>query len=415
MSAPLRLAFDRSLRSRDPFGRMKVEWTNVSKANVCPYLGREIPGYQQLGLDAGKVYNLWRHPDELKKAAATWDMIPVLDEHIVVDAANPEKDLIAGTTGTGSKFEYPYLKTPMAVWVGDSIGGIVQRKKRQLSSGYGYRPDMTPGVTPDGVAYDGVMRDIMANHVAIVREGRAGPDVMVADEQPPELLTMAHKRASVLAAVLAALAPALPAAITVTPEVQTAMDEALDAAILAAVDEAMKKSKGAKEHGEACDCGAKGCGKVAKDSDAGKSDGAGKVDPSTGRKPEDGAPNPAAAKDGAITVDTVTKEQATQLAKDAADAAVKLALDAERALVAARDDVAEVCGKIALDTAEKVYRQALKQENVAGHETIHASALPAVWAMHKASKVARASAHGHAQDSVTYGADASAAVASIGL
>jgi hypothetical protein len=41
---------------------------------------------------------------------------------------------------------------------------------------------MTPG-TIDGQSYDGVMRDIVANHVAIVVEGRAGPDVVVGDSK----------------------------------------------------------------------------------------------------------------------------------------------------------------------------------------------------------------------------------------
>ena len=48
---------------------------------------------------------------------------------------------------------------------------------------------MTPGVTPEGEKYDGVMRDIVGNHVALVREGRAGPDVVVGDSK--ENLTMA--------------------------------------------------------------------------------------------------------------------------------------------------------------------------------------------------------------------------------
>lgn len=390
----------------DPFGRMKVEWTNISKANVCPYLGREIPRYQELGLDAAKVYMLWRHPDELAKAAKTFDMVPVLDEHIVTDANNPEKEYVAGTTGTGTRFVYPYLQTPMALWVGDSIDDVKTRRKRQLSCGYGYRADMTAGVTPEGVAHDGIMRDIMANHVTLVREGRAGPDVLVADEQPDFLELPPMKRQSVVEAVVAALA-----GVTLTAEQTTALDVALDAAIgpleVKAAADAKGAPKGAKEHGEACDCGAAGCGKAPAKDDTGK---VGAVDPATGRAPEKGAPNPA-AKDQ--KVDTVTKEQATQLANDAAAAAVKEALAAERALVAARADVADVVGNVALDSAEAVYRSALTTEKVDGAATIHASALPTVWAIHKAGKTARASV---ATDTKAVpSADARAAVAAIGL
>lgn len=49
--------------------------------------------------------------------------------------------------------------------------------RRQLSLGYDVVYDPTPGVTPDGQAYDGVQRRIMPNHVALTRRGRAGASV----------------------------------------------------------------------------------------------------------------------------------------------------------------------------------------------------------------------------------------------
>lgn len=409
------IALDRSMRSQDPFGRMKVEWTNISKANVCPYLGREIPGYQALGLDANKIYKLWRHPDELAKAAHTFDMVPLMDEHIVVDADHPELHAVAGTIGSGVRFKYPYLQAPLAIWVGDSVDDVKTRRKRQLSCGYGYRPDMTPGVTPDGVAYDGVMRHIIGNHVTIVRDGRAGPDVLVADEDPFTEDLPVFKRKSVVEAVVAALA-----GVTLTPEQQTAMDAALDTTIVpletAAFDratkEAMDKAK-KMVHGAACDCGAAGCGSkaAAKDDADGDDDGdtgTGNIDPTTGRAPQSGAPNPAAAKD-----QTMDQEAINKLVADSTSAAVKAALDAERSLVAARADVADVVGNVALDSAEAVYRQALKQENVTGHDTIHASALPTVWGMHKAKKTASTQAADAAIKAPT--AEAAAALSAIGL
>lgn len=396
------------MRTQDPFGRMKVEWTNISKANVCPYLGREIPGWKALGLDGDKIYRLWRHPDELAKAAHTFDMVPLMDEHIVVDANNPEKEYIAGTIGSGVRFKYPYLQAPMAIWVGDSVDDVKTRRKRQLSCGYGYKPDMTPGTTPDGVAYDGVMRHIIGNHVTIVKDGRAGPDVLVADEDPFTEDLPVFKRKAVVEAVVAALA-----GVALSPEQQTAMDAALDITIApletAAFDKATTEAKEkAKKmvHGMSCDCGAAGCGsKAAAKDDTGKT---GAIDPSTGRAPESGAPNPAAAKDKAMDQDAINK-----LVADSTSAAVKAALDAERALVSARADVADVVGNVALDSAEAVYRQALKQENVTGHDTIHVSALPTVWSMHKAKKTAGAQAHDSAIKAPT--AEAAQALAAIGL
>ena len=77
-------------------------------------------------------------------------------------------------------FDAPYLKNSLVVWDGEAIKLIEDDKQKELSCGYRYRADMTPG-TYEGVRYDGVMRDIRGNHVALVEEGRAGPDVLVAD------------------------------------------------------------------------------------------------------------------------------------------------------------------------------------------------------------------------------------------
>jgi hypothetical protein len=47
----LALALDRdSVREKTRDGRLSVKVANISKANVCPYRGREIPGWESLGL-----------------------------------------------------------------------------------------------------------------------------------------------------------------------------------------------------------------------------------------------------------------------------------------------------------------------------------------------------------------------------
>lgn len=189
LSSLTQLAFDRSLRSKDVYGRLRVESSNITKAAVNPYYGREIPGYQGLGLISDKVYQLLRHPDELKKAAPTFDNLPVLLYHVAVSANTPHQEVVVGTTGTGTTFSDGYLKTPLAVWTSEAIKLVESKKQEELSSSYGYDPDMTPGVY-EGQAYDGVMRNIVGNHVALVERGRAGPDVVVSDKNPFEEVSM---------------------------------------------------------------------------------------------------------------------------------------------------------------------------------------------------------------------------------
>lgn len=176
------LAYDRaSVRRRDVNGYLHVDVSNISKANVCPYFGREIPGWQALGLDATKVYYLYRDPGELERGAKTFNNVPILSVHEAVSADDYPDDLVIGSTGTDAAFVAPYLQNSLVIWPSGAQQDIDSKRKYQLSSSYRYRADMTPG-TADGLRFDGVMRDIVGNHVALVFEGRAGPDVVVGDE-----------------------------------------------------------------------------------------------------------------------------------------------------------------------------------------------------------------------------------------
>lgn len=179
------MAFDRqSARSIDADGRLHVSKTNISKAVVNPYYGREIPGWQQLGLEGDKVYRLYRDPEELAKGAGTFNNLPILNKHIPVTVDAPQKDNVVGSIGSDVVFDAPYLQASLCIWDAAAIAGVESEKQCELSCGYRYDPDMTPGTTGDGEAYDGVMRNIRGNHLALVEVGRAGPDVVVADSSP---------------------------------------------------------------------------------------------------------------------------------------------------------------------------------------------------------------------------------------
>lgn len=182
------LAYDRmgSVRTFDQDGRLRVERTPISKANVCSYRGNEIPKWDTLGLDPERIYRLLRDPAELERGAPTFNGLPVLEEHHHVTAVNPRRDLVVGTTGNEASFEAPFLYNSLVVWDGQAIDRIKSGEQRELSSAYRYDADMTPGAY-QGDQYDGVMRNISGSHVAVVPTGRAGPDVLVADAQPESM------------------------------------------------------------------------------------------------------------------------------------------------------------------------------------------------------------------------------------
>lgn len=180
----LLLAMDRAtVRRRDINGYMHVEVSNISKANVCPYYGSEIPDWQAHGLEPDRLYQLYRCPDELQRGAETFNNVPLLSQHVpVIPEDGLPEDLIIGSTGTDAMFDGTYLRNSLVVWSAEYQEAIEDGRQRELSCGYRYRADMTAGNTPEGLRYDGVMRDIMGNHVALVIEGRAGPDVVVGDD-----------------------------------------------------------------------------------------------------------------------------------------------------------------------------------------------------------------------------------------
>jgi hypothetical protein len=185
--SPMHIAMDRdSVREKTRDGRLIVHRTHITKANVCPYRGEEIPGWEKLGLDPQRVYNLLRDPDELAKAAPTLNGVQLLIKHKPVNSKAPQQEITVGSLGSNAEFDGEYLDNSLYVNVQEAIDAIEQNRQRELSAGYHYVPDMTPG-NFRGSAYDGVMRDIVFNHVALVEDGRAGPDVVVGDEALKEI------------------------------------------------------------------------------------------------------------------------------------------------------------------------------------------------------------------------------------
>ncbi|PLG17334.1 hypothetical protein B6J05_14640 [Klebsiella quasipneumoniae] len=345
------LAFDRaSVRTIDANGRLQISRTNISKANVNAYYGREIPGSEELGLEPNKLYRLWRHPDELRKAAKTFNNIPVLSKHIPDFPTDPPNEFRVGVTHSNAEFDGTYLTVGMSIWDNSAIAGIESGEQRELSASYKYVADMTPGVTPDGEPYDGVMRDIFGNHEALVPDGRAGPDVLVADSLPPELN---HMRKHKVAAIRATLKPLLAQDADLEAEVRKA---------LLALDEAEKEDEKENKPADDEDDDEKDKKKTADDED----------------EEED--------KDKKNTAEDEDDEEDDKVSKTAMDSAIRLAADSAtkkaaenfRKIREAEQVVRPLIGDVvAMDSAEDVYRTALEQSGV-DISGVHPSAYPAM-------------------------------------
>lgn len=183
---PFRLAMDRAptMRVKDVNGWLHVKDCRISKANICPYMGREIPNSEKLGLEPDKVYNLYRDADALAASAPTFERAPLMLEHLGVTAKtaqneNVKRKIIGAISNV--RWVAPYLIADLTVWDGEGIEAIESQRQQELSPGYHYDPEMTSGVL-EGLPFEGRMLNIVANHLCIVDTGRTGPDVMVNDK-----------------------------------------------------------------------------------------------------------------------------------------------------------------------------------------------------------------------------------------
>lgn len=187
-----RLAFDaKSVRSIDENGFLHVKVSPLTRVQVAEYLGREVPGWEKLGLDPQKIYKGYRPAEELQKPETIKSVngIPIQQNHHADFADDPAKDTRVGATGDEGHFKAPFLLNSLHIFDQDAINRIRDGSMRELSLAYRYDPEFTPGTTPDGQEYDFIMRNINANHLALCEEGRAGPQVLVMDSKNGAVMT----------------------------------------------------------------------------------------------------------------------------------------------------------------------------------------------------------------------------------
>jgi hypothetical protein len=117
-------------------------------------------------------------------------------EHKPVTIGHPSELVTADNWASLSKGEVrdvardgEFMSSILIVKAKDAIEKI-DRGTVQLSNGYTCDLDMTPGITPDGMKYDGVQRNIRGNHVALVDAARCGSACRVADSKPDEGVKM---------------------------------------------------------------------------------------------------------------------------------------------------------------------------------------------------------------------------------
>lgn len=338
-----------SARHKDADGYLHVDTSNLTCDQVAGYYGYEIPAE---GLDPHRIYYAWRPAEELQKALNTFNGVPLLLEHKFDGAENPQKDLRVGAVGTDARFAAPFVTNSLTVWDAEAIQAIEDGSLRDLSCGYWYTPDFTPGKTPDGLDYDFVMRDIKCNHVALVSVGRA-TDCFVADSMPDmEENPMAENEKACDAAEEAIRVAIEKAGLNLNPEQIAALLRALaeaDAAVAPkADDEGAEEEPAAHEEEEAP------AAEEAKDEEPAEEKAA---DEEAEKAEDEGEEAPAEEKKPAGAVD------ADEIIRVATEKATKRVA----AMFQAAEEVKPVVGAVqpmAFDSAPAIYEHALAKLGV---------------------------------------------------
>ena len=173
-------AMDR--REYDTNGWFEVKDNPLSKIGIFQYSGGSIsPECEQ-----DKIYNVYRPAEELstEECINSFKLLPWIDNHVMLGSEDEgltpaESKGIQGVIGEDVYFDGEYLKGNIKVF-SEAMSSLIANGKKELSCGYRCRYEYAPG-TYDGVAYDYVQREIRGNHLALVENGRMGPDVAVLD------------------------------------------------------------------------------------------------------------------------------------------------------------------------------------------------------------------------------------------
>jgi uncharacterized protein len=165
----------------------------IGRTGLQEYTAKEL-GLDKDGVPSNKVIRLYRPADEVFSPAtiASFEGTPVTIGHPPsgVDAENWQK--LARGEARDIRADGNFLAGQVTVRAKAAVADVVNGKS-QLSCGYEFDLDMTPGRTADGQDYDGVQRNITGNHIAIVDYGRAGPGCRIADSQARKETTMKIK------------------------------------------------------------------------------------------------------------------------------------------------------------------------------------------------------------------------------
>jgi len=167
-------------------GRTRFDVGSLGEVTITPQGGFSIPAFlTRTGVfdyvqDDGTVIREYRPPEEVFNAdsLATLPNAPLTHLH-PTDPMTPKmhRKHNMGHVESGTVKQDGDKIAARTVWQAQEAVDAIRNGTRELSCGYNCDVDETAGVAPDGERYDRIQRNIRYNHVALVPDGRAGPEV----------------------------------------------------------------------------------------------------------------------------------------------------------------------------------------------------------------------------------------------
>ena len=171
-------------RIKTPQGFLICKDVTLAKPKVKEYYAGELGIVD--GFEATDVINIYTPPDVLfgQSVIDGFTASDVVMMHPKGNQLNSEnyREHIIGTA-KNVRADNGYLIADLTIKDKWAIEAIEHDDIKQISLGYAAELDMTAGQTETGQAYHGQWVGMVADHVAVVREGRCGDDCKIGDKQ----------------------------------------------------------------------------------------------------------------------------------------------------------------------------------------------------------------------------------------
>lgn len=171
-------------RIKTPQGFLICKDVTLAKPMIKEYYAGEI-GIAD-GFEATDVIGIYTPPDVLfgQSVIDGFTASDVVMMHPKGNQLNSDnyKDHVIGTA-KNVRADNGYLVADLTIKDKWAIEAIEYDDIKQISLGYAAELDMTAGETETGQAYHGQWVGMVADHVAVVREGRCGDDCKIGDKQ----------------------------------------------------------------------------------------------------------------------------------------------------------------------------------------------------------------------------------------